>query len=344
MSGIVVVGEAQLEAWRAKVTPPVERLGGGIWSVPVPIPGNPLRYTLCYLVPGDDGILVVDPGWNSDEGWSALENGLARAGAGVDDVTGVVVTHVHSDHHGLSGRLQEKGAWVAMHPEERAALDASGDPADWLRQHDVPEEEIAALAGTIRRHRMTDPAQPDVLLEDGDRVPLKGRDLRVVWTPGHTPGHICLRDETAGALLTGDHLLPRISPNIGLQRPGDSPLAAFLESLERVAEHDELDALPAHEYRFRGIAARAGQLRRHHEERCDEIVAVVERLGAVTAWQLAEALTWSRPWAEIGPMRVGAVAETAAHVRYLADRGVLELRGGRARPAGKPAGRGQRIS
>ncbi|BCY12355.1 MBL fold metallo-hydrolase [Actinoplanes sp. L3-i22] len=357
---IVVTGVAQREAWKARVLPPVEHLtdeagrlaggiwsvpaeqltdggghpaggggrpAGGIWSVPVPIPRSPLRYTLSYLIPGDDGLVVVDPGWDSDEGWAALLDGLAAAGAGPGDVTGVVVTHVHSDHHGLSKRLQQAGAWVAMHPAERDALVPTDSPADWLRAHHVPEDEIAVLAGTIGQHRLAAPAQPDLLLEDGDPVPLKGRKLRVVWTPGHTPGHICLVDAEAGVLLTGDHLLPRISPNIGLQRPGSSPLESFLESLAKVAEHDGLDALPAHEYRFRGIAARARQLRAHHEQRCEEIVAVVEKLGAPTIWQLAEQLTWSRPWAEIGTMRVGAVAETMAHVRYLADRGALHWSG-----------------
>ncbi|GAA4586289.1 hypothetical protein GCM10023107_02110 [Actinoplanes octamycinicus] len=78
---IVVTGVAQREAWRARVLPPVERLAGGIWSVPVPIPHNPLRYTLSYLIPGDDGLVVVDPGWASDEGWAALQAGLVAAGA-----------------------------------------------------------------------------------------------------------------------------------------------------------------------------------------------------------------------------------------------------------------------
>ncbi|SNR64508.1 MBL fold metallo-hydrolase [Actinoplanes regularis] len=324
---IVVTGVTQREAWKARVLPPVERLAGGIWSVPVPIPDSPLRYTLCYLVPGDDGLVVVDPGWDSEDGWAALERGLRTAGATRQDVLGVVVTHVHSDHHGLSKRLQEGGAWVAMHPQEQDALVPSGSPADWLRAHHVPEGEIAVLAGMIGQHRLAGPAEPDVLLEDGDRVPLRGRKLTTVWTPGHTPGHICLLEAEAGVLLTGDHLLPRISPNIGLQRPGSSPLGSFLDSLDKVAAYDELDALPAHEYRFRGIGARARQLRVHHDLRCEEIVAAVERLGAPTVWQLAAELTWSRPWEEIGPMRVGAVAETMAHVRYLADRGALRWSG-----------------
>lgn len=323
----------QQAAWQARILPPVEKLPSGLFSVPVPIPDNPLRYTLTYLVPGDDGLLVVDPGWNSEPGWTALEAGLAVAGATTADVTGIVITHVHPDHHGLTGRLRDaSGAWVAMHPAERETLirDRDADPSralgGWMRSLHVPEPEVAGLLATfgaaVDRH-FAPLADADMLLEDGDLVPLPGRRLQVVWTPGHTPGHICLLEPDAQVLLTGDHLLPRISPNVGLQLTGGDPLGAYLGSLERIAAHDGCEALPAHEYRFDGIAARAAELVGHHRERCAEIVAGVERLGNPTIWQLAAALTWSRPWVEIGPMRVAAIAETAAHVELLIHTGEL---------------------
>jgi glyoxylase-like metal-dependent hydrolase (beta-lactamase superfamily II) len=167
-------------------------------------------------------------------------------------------------------------------------------------------------------------AEPDLLLEDGDPVPLAGRQLRVIWTPGHTPGHLCVRELDARLLLTGDHVLPRITPNVGLHPASDGPvLADFVGSLAKVGEYDDHDALPAHEYRFRGLRARTLQLQAHHERRCQEIAEVVAELGDPTLWQLAERLTWSRPWAEIGPMRFAAIAETTAHVRHLVDTGDL---------------------
>ncbi|WP_328478020.1 MBL fold metallo-hydrolase [Actinoplanes sp. NBC_00393] len=341
----------QQAAWRARTLPPVEKLPSGLISVPVPIPDNPLRYTLTYLVPGDDELVVVDPGWNSELGWTALETGLAVAGATPADVTGIVVTHVHPDHHGLTGRLRDaSGAWVAMHPAERATLirDRDADPAralgTWMRALHVPEDEVAGLLSTfgadVDRH-FAPLADADVLLDDGDLVPVKGRQLRAVWTPGHTPGHICLLEPDAQVLLTGDHLLPRISPNIGLQLTGDDPLGRYLESLTKVAAHDGCEALPAHEYRFDGIAARAAELAGHHRQRCAEITATVEKLGNPSIWQLAAALTWSRPWAEIGPMRVAAIAETAAHVELLIHTGELARDGDGRLLSGVLCGRGQ---
>ncbi|MEU8657420.1 MBL fold metallo-hydrolase [Actinoplanes philippinensis] len=339
----------QQQAWRAKILPPVERLAGGLVSVPVPIPDNPLRYTLCYLVPGDDGLVVVDPGWASDAGWRALTAGLAVAGATAADVTGVVLTHVHPDHHGLTARLRDaSGAWVAMHPAEHATMLRDRETAPsaaltgWLRDLHVPQAEIDGLIGrfgaAVDLH-FAPLADADVMLNDGDLVPLAGRRLRAVWTPGHTPGHLCLLEPDAQVLLTGDHVLPRISPNIGLQLGGEDPLGLYLESLGKVAAYDECEALPGHEYRFRGIAARAAELDGHHRERCREILATVERLGAATIWQVASQLTWSRPWDEIGPMLVGAVAETAAHVELLLRAGDLTRDGERLRAGALTAGR-----
>jgi len=347
----------QERAWRERVLPPVERLDHGMWTVPVPIPDNPLRYTLSYLVPGDGGLVVVDPGWDSDEGWAALTEGLAAAGAGTGDVVGVVATHVHPDHHGLTARLRaESGAWVAMHPAEAETLPARVAEADrarrdgrsrgvagaggWLKQvcgapADTVDEIMSAFlpgGGDSADDSADDAAvpgfgpmaEPDVLLADGDLVPLPGRRLRAVWTPGHTPGHLCLVEETARAVLTGDHVLPGITPNIS-SHPGQGPsmLARYLDSLRRIAGYDDHDALPAHQYRFRGIAARSDQLIEHHRQRCAEILAVVVEIGEPTMWQLAEQLTWSRAWAQIGPMRLAAIGETAAHVEYLTERGEL---------------------
>ncbi|RZU51756.1 glyoxylase-like metal-dependent hydrolase (beta-lactamase superfamily II) [Krasilnikovia cinnamomea] len=333
-TGVAVTGVAQQDAWRRRVLPPVEQVRPGLWSIPVPIPHNPLRYTLSYAFVTDAGVVVVDPGWDTPQGRAALADGLAAAGAAVADVTGIVATHIHLDHHGLSGWLRETaGAWVAMHPAEARTLPArawrdehsANDPA-WLRGHGVPEDAVEGLffAETGIAHLMA-LAEPDRLIEDGDLLPVPGREVRAVWTPGHTPGHLCLRDTAAGVLLTGDHLLPRISPTIGVHQGRDAdPLTAYLESLAKVAAFAGDEALPAHEYRFRRVPARAADLIAHHRERSAEIVAVVDRLVAPTAWTIAAELTWSRGWATLqGLTRRLALAETVAHLHHLAASGTL---------------------
>jgi glyoxylase-like metal-dependent hydrolase (beta-lactamase superfamily II) len=332
-----VTGTAQRDAWLSRTAPPVEQLRPDLWSVPVPIPDSPLRYTLTYLIAAGSGLVVVDPGWNCEPAWQALAEGLKAAGAAPADVTGIVVTHIHPDHHGLSARLREaSGAWVAMHPAELSTLTSlrprngqtRGADAAWLARCGVPGDAAATLTvtdGALAGFRAM--ARPDVLLGDGDLVPLPGRVLRAVWTPGHTPGHLCLHEESENLLLTGDHVLPRISPNIGLQSgAAEPPLAAYLRSLELIAAYDHAEALPAHEYRFAGLADRVRMLLAHHERRCDEVIAILGRLGPATAWQVTRELTWSRGWpAVVGFMRRAALAEAGAHLRHLADLGRVTM-------------------
>jgi glyoxylase-like metal-dependent hydrolase (beta-lactamase superfamily II) len=339
-----VTGTAQREAWIARTWPPVEEVRGDLWSVPVPILENPLRYTLTYLIASDRDVVVVDPGWDTDAGWNALADGLKAAGASPADVTGIVVTHMHPDHHGMSGRLRAaSGAWVAMHPAERETLAmmraqgadmAAGDLA-WLRGCGVPDDVAAELSmRSGSGHPFAGMVDPDRLLEHGDLVPLPGRRLRAVWTPGHTPGHLCLHDEDDDLLLTGDHVLPRISPNIGLQpHAAEPPLAAYLRSLEYVARYDSAEALPAHEYRFHGLASRVKMLLAHHERRCDEVLEILRRRGPCTTWQVTTELSWSRGWAAVtGFMRRAALAEAGAHLQHLAESDQITL---------MPAGPGQ---
>ena len=336
---MIVTGEAQHWAWQQRVLPPVEQVRPGVWSIPVPIPHNPLRYTLSYAFVDDPGVLLVDPGWDSAESRDALTAGLRRAGATVADVTGVLVTHVHYDHHGLSGWVRStSGAWVGMHPAEARSLPGrtwrdvtvTEDHA-WLLRHGVPVDQAAILA--VDPSKMGDilgMAEPDRTFEDGDLLPLAGHELRAIWTPGHTPGHLCLHDAAAGILLTGDHLLPRISPNIGVHDDdGSDPLSDYLASLEQTAKFTDEEALPAHEYRFRGIDARAAALIAHHDERGREILRVLDTRGPATGWTIAAALTWSRGWEALrGMLRRMALGETLAHLRYLAATGAVRSDGG----------------
>jgi glyoxylase-like metal-dependent hydrolase (beta-lactamase superfamily II) len=286
-------------------------------------------------------VLVIDPGWHAQVTWDALSAGLDTIGVQISDIVGVAVTHVHADHHGLSRRLREEtGAWIAMHPAERAVLPVNaarllGPTSDmeWLAAGGVPAGIAAELEFSPEALKpFMELAEPDVLLADGDSIPHGDHGLRAVWTPGHTPGHLCFYDEKSGVLLTGDHVLPRISPNIGMLLGEDDPLSSYLASLDRIAEYDSAEILPAHEYRFRGLAERTVSLRRHHDERCAEIIGVLREAGEPTAWQVTERLTWSRGWENVhGVMRRGALAETCAHLQYMRKNGSVELVDGEVR-------------
>lgn len=334
-----ITGTLQKQAWIDKVMPPVEKIRPDMWSIPVPMPDNPLRYVLVYVLEVPRGVVLVDAGWNTEEAWSALVTGLGAAGYEVGDVQGVLVTHIHPDHYGLAGRVQEaSGAWVALHPQDEALLrDRYEESAmDGLialtKQHlvrcGVPAQLVDELSeASMGIRNLIRSARVDVLLEDGDKVDIVGWNLRAVWTPGHSPGHLCFVDPDRRILLSGDHVLPRISPSVTVhpqQRP--SPLADFMDSLAKVAALDVHEVLPAHEYRFIGLAERVDGLLLHHETRLGEVIGVVRESPGSTSWAIAQRLTWSRPWAEIAPfLRRSATGETLAHLLVGQARGLVRM-------------------
>jgi glyoxylase-like metal-dependent hydrolase (beta-lactamase superfamily II) len=329
-------GAVQRQAWADNVLPPVERVAPGLWSIPVPIPDSPLRYVLVYAFELDDGVAIVDAGWDTEDAWLALTEGLVTIGASVQDVRAVLVTHIHPDHYGLAGRVREaSGAWVGLHPADAELIGERYEDVypllektrALLRSCGVPDKEAADLAeSSVPLRFWVQTVRPDRLISDGDRLELPGWDLQAIWTPGHSPGHLCFVEQERRLLLTGDCVLPRISPNVGVhpqQRP--NPLAEFLDSLQRLGRYDPELVLPAHEYRFVDLHGRLDALATHHEHRLDEILARVIAEPGITCWQLTEQMQWSRPWSQInGFMRRAANGETLAHLELLSHQGRVE--------------------
>ncbi|GAA1536746.1 MBL fold metallo-hydrolase [Streptomyces albidochromogenes] len=325
--------------------------GGGVWSLKVPIPDNPLGHTLVHLLDTDAGPVLIDTGWDDPASWDTLADGLRALGTSVTDIHGVVITHHHPDHHGLSGKVREaSGAWIAMHAADTEVVrrTRASRPGVWLgyltaklTAAGAPEEHLTPLraaraSGRTRTLPGLRAALPDREIVPGDLLPLAGRRLRAIWTPGHTPGHVCLHLEEEhparlpgnGRLFSGDHLLPGITPHIGLyEDPDDTtvtdPLGDYLDSLERVARLAPAEVLPAHQHAFTDAPARVRELLDHHEERLTGLRALLAT--PLTVWQVAERMEWNRPWAEIpyGSRNI-AVSEAEAHLRRLVKLGHAE--------------------
>ncbi|MFI1965286.1 MBL fold metallo-hydrolase [Streptomyces pathocidini] len=338
----------------AQGTAGVRDHGGGVWSIPVPIPDNPLGHTLVHLLDTDRGPVLIDTGWDDPESWEVLVAGLAACGTGIADIHGVLVTHHHPDHHGLSGQVREaSGAWIAMHAADAQVVrrTRTSEPGVWidyltakLAAAGAPEEHLAPLraaraSGAARALPGTRHALPDREIEPGALLDLPGRRLRAIWTPGHTPGHVCLHLEERhpslpegqgnGRLFSGDHLLPEITPHIGLyEDPEDAtvtdPLGDYLDSLERMARLAPAEVLPAHQHAFTGAPARVRDLLAHHAERLAGLRALLAQ-RPLTPWELAERMEWNRPWPQIPyGSRTIAVSEAEAHLRRLVKLGQAE--------------------
>ncbi len=197
-----------------------------------------------------------------------------------------MVTHIHPDHYGLAGRVREaSGSWIGLHPADARMLEARYGDTDelvanmsrFLSHSGVPEDKLPDLAAaSMAVKSMVTMAVPDVLFEDGKAIDLPGWSLRTIWTPGHSPGHVCFYSDDRRLLISGDHVLPRITPNISAHtQQVANPLGDFLASLAKLEDLPTDEVLPAHEYRFADLNGRLQELMDHHADRLDEIEQVV---------------------------------------------------------------------
>jgi len=151
-----------------------------------------------------------------------------------------------------------------------------------------------------RRIGVRPPSGAVLLVEDGDVLPIAGVTWRVVLTPGHTAGHMCLEDADRRVLFSGDHVLPTVRPGIGLgRRLETNPVADYLSSLERIARFDDFEVVPGHGYRFRGLRCRRHDALEHTLRRAREVSAVVASYPNATVWEVASRLTWTAGWEQL---------------------------------------------
>lgn len=310
--------------------PPVEEVRHGVWSIAFEFGDGIDDHSLGYVVEGSDGgLTVIDPGWGVDANLDRLEQALADLDHALADVELIVVTHLHADHLGGAEALRRaSGARIALHAAEQAALadrpaDAAAADADVARWG-APAEDQEALVASWGSGRHLPVVTADLLLADGDVLPIAGRKLRAVHTPGHTAGHLCFIEPEQRLVFTGDHVLPRINPGIGLGgRTPTNPLTDYLASLERMVSldvpgPDALEVCPGHEYRFTGLRERAETLIAHRADRSRDAAAALDALDRPTVWQVAERMSWSGGIASLHGYRLGsALAQTGWHVQAL---------------------------
>ena len=167
------------------------------------------------------------------------------------------------------------------------------------------------------------PHEAFTLVEDGQYLDLVGERYRVIWTPGHSDGQICLFRERDGVFLAADHVLPRITPNIGLYSEQDrpNPLADYLASLDKVISLPASIVLPGHREPFTDLAGRVREIAGHHEERLQLILALLAGQPQ-HAYQLTERLFEQR--LQNSEAKRMAVAEVLSHLEYLRLNGQVE--------------------
>ena len=292
-------------------------LPGGIRRVTLSLPTRP-GHVHAYLLPGEEGWPLVDTGVGLPDAKETWAVELAKAGG---RVATVFVTHFHPDHVGAAADLHElTGASVVQGGLDYAQCELVwGNPSwaerlvDWFHLHGAPYDVTAELVGQSSVYRAFIRYQRDpILVEAGEHV--DGWEL--IAAPGHADGQLCLLKD--GVLIAADHLLDRITPNVGLwpaSRP--DPLADYLAALEWTIELDPALALPGHGEPIRDPAGRARELKEHHRLRLEETAAALGPQPK-TGYELSFALFG----ADLKPAgRRFAIAETLSHLERLVHAG-----------------------
>jgi glyoxylase-like metal-dependent hydrolase (beta-lactamase superfamily II) len=300
----------------------LSEVAAGVFELRLPIPFEDGLVNVFLFVDGAEADLL-DCGMNSDESVAEIKQAMEHLGA--KRLRRLVVTHIHPDHYGAAGSLAGEGMAdlyihrlevPLVHPRYVELEQLVKEVRTYLLVNGVPEDESEVLSNSQRAlSQVVKTAEPSVQLDGAESLPMGRRHLRVEWTPGHSPGHICLYDQQDELLFAGDTLLPDLSPNIGLHpQSTPDPLHEYLDGLRRLAAYEPKLILPSHGRPFKDAPSRVKVLEAHHKRRLDQIVEIVGQ-GKQTGWEVALEL-WG-PRENFYEKRL-ALQEALAHLQALA--------------------------
>jgi glyoxylase-like metal-dependent hydrolase (beta-lactamase superfamily II) len=295
-------------------------------------------FELRLPIPFEDGLVnvflfrngkeadLLDCGMNSEESVESIRRAVADIGA--TRLRRLMVTHIHPDHYGAAGTLAGPGGAdlymhrlevPLVHPRYVELEHLVEEVRRYLLINGVPDDEADVLSNSQRAlSQVVKPAEPAVQLDGAELVEMGHHSLEVEWTPGHSPGHVCLFEKKSRFLFAGDHILPQLSPNIGLHpQSTPDPLHDYLDGLRRMAALQPSLVMPAHGRPFSGVERRVEELISHHQRRLDQILEIVGQED-MSGWQVALEL-WG-PRENLYEKRL-ALQEGLAHLQALAVEG-----------------------
>jgi len=300
-----------------------ERIIPGVWRLRLALPWPGIPHCNAWAVAAGDGIVLFDCGLHEPGSLAQLERALAQCDLRLEHVRLLVCTHAHSDHYGQAASVIERsGCELWMHPNHehmRASIDnpdavrarrfevalQSGVPIDPLREWSQSARERGSGIARL--------VEPDRALVEGVVIETDLGPWTVVETPGHAPSHVCLHQPQRRMLISGDHLLGRVSLYFDLGWTPD-PIGEFLASLDKVQALDARLCLAGHARTFTDVDAHIDANRELVAERLERVLAAVAEHGPITAYDIVPLLYGQ----ELTQLTAGWwLPETLAYVRHL---------------------------
>lgn len=295
-----------------------------VYTIALPLPFE-LESVNVHLIKLDDGWMLVDCGMEMDAAWQALDAAIAQMGLQWTDIRHILLTHMHPDHMGMSARLLElSGASLSMHAVEAEHLQVVSRGSRRLPWLDLVFSRAGVsqdLQARMERHFVGirdnfHDLEPQHLFQGGEEIATAAGTFRVLWTPGHSPGHICLYNEQAKLLISGDEILEKITPNVAWHPDADT-LGDFLTSLESLRPLEIDIILPSHGAPFTGHRQWITNTIEHHGERCDEMLRLVTETP-----RSADALVGEMWRKKLSPINHHfAIFEVMAHLEHMHRQG-----------------------
>jgi glyoxylase-like metal-dependent hydrolase (beta-lactamase superfamily II) len=307
----------------------IETILPNLYRMEIPLPGSPLKSVNSYLIKDPGRNLIVDTGLNREECRTAITRSLEELDVDLGR-TDFFVTHLHADHFALVASLATEGAAIYFNAPDLETHIRGGGWEGMARQavlNGFPREEAQAALQNHPGHKYGSKFdRPLTILGHGDKLGVGGYVFECVETPGHTRGHLCLYERRLKILLSGDHILGDITPNIQAWEEDWNPLESYLQSLQKVLALDVELVLPGHRRIFRNCRDRIRELERHHDHRAKEVLSIL-RGGPRTAYMTASGMTWDIDCDSWDGFPVAqkwfATGEAIAHLRFLKEKGLV---------------------
>ena len=308
----------------------IEKIAESFYMITLPMPFR-LKHVHVFALVHDGSVSLFDTGMNTPETFSILEESLKSVGKAVHDIDRIFITHFHTDHCGIAGRIKDiSGAAIAMsaidalriHNDQKKGLDFDQIKKFYCEQG-LREEIIDGLLELLGSFRKaTIPFKIDTSLEDHGSQKVGDREFEVISVPGHTSGQVCFFFRREGILLSGDHILPDITPNLSPDpyNPEFRPLKSFLDSLGKVEDLPVIKVYPAHGDPFSNLKMRVEEIREHHRERKSLVLESVKGNTKTTFQVSLDIFGQNLPEFD----QFLAVNETYAHLIELLEEGLIK--------------------
>ncbi len=301
----------------------IEQIFPDIFRMEIPLPGNPLKAVNSYVIKGDQRFLIIDTGMNMPACREAMAAGLSKLAVDLNK-TDFFITHLHADHLGLVSELAVPAAKIYFNYPDAEIMKNTHQWDDVGATAMINGFSAEEVESALQKHPGRKYFKPGPLnytpLREGDQISIGRYVFQCVETPGHTPGHLCLYEATEKIFFSGDHILEDITPNISMWADVGNPLQEYLDSLDKISLMEISGVFPGHRRIFTDHRKRIAELKKHHQIRAEEILAIL-KMGPRNAYQVASQMTWDidcKTWDDFpAPQKWFASGEALSHLQYL---------------------------